>query len=280
MTNIDSARVFVGLKPPEAVCQLIIRYQKYLQETLVNELPSIHLIEGRQPNFVRWTAEDSLHLTLQFIGSVSRQALDSFRWKFRERACQIEPFKVSLGSLGYLPKNRRNMRVVYLGVQDPQKNLDSLASIIRSSVLEQLGLVGDSTVVAVSDSSSSAVSHSGVNQSQGLIHGLDKLTAFSEREGQNTAFYENFHKLKESYPFLKETNSPFLPHITLGRLEKNAKLEERDSLASVISKTSLLNGSFSCSSDNIEWVVKSFIFYESVQEDGRSRYKILEEFHF
>ncbi|GJD06284.1 hypothetical protein Gasu2_07090 [Galdieria sulphuraria] len=153
---MESARVFVGLKPPEAVSQLIVRYQKNLQEAILDRGSSINLLGGKQSSFVRWTAQDSLHLTLHFIGSVSREVLDSLRWKFREKVYQIKPFKVTLGSMGFLPKNRKNMRVVYLSVLDPEKNLDSLAARIRSCVLEQFGLANESAVVVDSDISSSA----------------------------------------------------------------------------------------------------------------------------
>lgn len=279
MEDMGVARVFVGLKPPKVVSQLLTMYQKNLQEAIEDRVPSCTLIEGKQSSFVRWTAEDSLHLTLHFIGSVSRQILNRFQSKFREKACELTPFKISLGTMGILPRNRKNMRVVYLGVQDVEKNLESLASLIRSCVVEELELIKELNLDTGTDVRT--LSHSPkIDHSQGRIHHIGKLSALHKKKKQEYSGIETDDEGNHSFYNARERDIPFFPHITLGRLEKKAKQEEKDYLASIISKFSMSNTApLNCSS-NTEWVVNSFLFYESVQEGGYSRYKILEEFHF
>jgi len=277
MSDMGSARVFVGLKPPQTVSQLIVRYQKELQEAIAERGPGIYLPQGSRSSFVRWTAEDSLHLTLHFIGAVSRQLLDSFQSRFRAKVSELKPFKVSLGLPGFLPNIRRNMRVVYLSVLDSQGNLDYLASLIRSCVSEQLGI--DSKSICTY-SGSSASSDSELKESRVFPRDFDQSAASKAKEKLVDAFSENPRGKRDSKNLSKRKNDPFLPHITLGRLERSAKREDRDHLASLISKASMLNVSSLYHSDIVEWEVNSFIFYESVQENGRSRYEVLEEFHF
>lgn len=65
---------------------------------------------------LRWLGVDQLHLTLKFLGEVSRDDLAQARGILEGVASDYRPFKVSFRGMGAFP-TLRSPRVVWLGVE-------------------------------------------------------------------------------------------------------------------------------------------------------------------
>lgn len=74
-------------------------------------------LRARVPG-VRWVREETLHITLAFLGERSEADAREARAAVREVAATQRPFHVSLTGLGIFPGLARP-RVVWLGLSDP-----------------------------------------------------------------------------------------------------------------------------------------------------------------
>lgn len=74
---------------------------------------------------VRWTAPESLHLTLHFLGNVAAGDIDKITQLLLDAALACPPFRLSLGNLGCFPTMRRP-RIVWTGVSGETQPLQHL----------------------------------------------------------------------------------------------------------------------------------------------------------
>ncbi len=72
-------------------------------------------LRARLPG-VRWVREETLHVTLLFLGERGETEAHEARAVVREVAAKHKPFEVSLGGLGVFP-NPARPRVVWLGLE-------------------------------------------------------------------------------------------------------------------------------------------------------------------
>jgi RNA 2',3'-cyclic 3'-phosphodiesterase len=98
----QSIRAFIGI-PLEA--GPIAALQK-IQQQLGADLP-----EGA----VRWVKSEQLHLTLKFLGDVSRDRLDELAAALQRACAGIPPFQLRLEGAGCFP-HQKNPRVVWIGI--------------------------------------------------------------------------------------------------------------------------------------------------------------------
>jgi 2'-5' RNA ligase len=82
-----SHRLFIGIRPPEAVRDLL--------------LDAMEGIEG-----ARWIDEDNLHLTLRFIGEVERPVANDLAAALGQIAAR--PFTLSIDGVGHFDKRSRH----------------------------------------------------------------------------------------------------------------------------------------------------------------------------
>ena len=84
---------------------------------------------GKIP-YLRWTAGKKLHITLLFIGPVTREELTSLHDSLGEVACSHEPFSLLLQKVTYAPPDRpADMVWAYF---EPSVELDALAHDIHA----------------------------------------------------------------------------------------------------------------------------------------------------
>src|SRR6266545_1652871 len=69
-------------------------------------------------SLVRWVPVENMHLTLKFLGDVSRSSLEFLMQMLRNEAGNIPCFNIQLTGLGSFPSPRRP-RVIYIGIQAP-----------------------------------------------------------------------------------------------------------------------------------------------------------------
>ncbi len=68
---------------------------------------------------LRWSPPENIHLTLKFLGEVSRRNLRHIQDVLRAEALLYPPFEFSAGTLGAFP-NEHHPRVVWVGVEGPK----------------------------------------------------------------------------------------------------------------------------------------------------------------
>lgn len=64
---------------------------------------------------VRWTAPESIHLTLHFLGDIAPDTVSQISSLLEQTAAACPPFTLTLGGLGCFPNTRRP-RIVWIGV--------------------------------------------------------------------------------------------------------------------------------------------------------------------
>jgi len=67
---------------------------------------------------VSWSRESNIHLTLKFIGEMSRGLVPKFELAISRAVADSAPFPLLLSGNGVFP-NRRDPRVIWIGITDP-----------------------------------------------------------------------------------------------------------------------------------------------------------------
>jgi 2'-5' RNA ligase len=89
------------------------------------------------PGSVRWTAPDSIHLTLHFLGDVEVAQVDAIAGLLQSCAAAYPPLSLRLAGLGCFP-NMRRPRIVWVGVTGETAPLISL----QRDLGEKLQVIG------------------------------------------------------------------------------------------------------------------------------------------
>jgi RNA 2',3'-cyclic 3'-phosphodiesterase len=83
---------------------------------------------GIAPGF-RWTPSPNLHLTIRFIGSVERQAVDDVAGRLGE--LDLRGFEMELGDIGAFKRGSR-VRVVWIGLSAGDEEAVALAALVEA----------------------------------------------------------------------------------------------------------------------------------------------------
>lgn len=98
-------RLFVALEPPDAVRRRIAARATALRHAA-----------GRHAEDVRWVPVENLHLTVQFLGAVPEQRVESVADAVRAAAVASRPLALEVKGAGGFP-NARRPRVIWLGLE-------------------------------------------------------------------------------------------------------------------------------------------------------------------
>ena len=90
------------------------------------------------PFGVRWVRPEGIHLTLKFLGNVSKDAMPAIESGMRRAVKGISPFTVQMQGAGCFPNSERP-RVLWLGLQGDLEPLITVQSRLEGS-LEALGM--------------------------------------------------------------------------------------------------------------------------------------------
>lgn len=110
-------RTFIALDIHPAILQSIRQKTESLRKTI--------------GDCVRWVAEDTIHLTLKFLGDVPSSSLDLLTQMLRAEADSCPAFDMTVGGLGSFPNSKRP-RVLFIGIQAPAE-LEALRRGIESA---------------------------------------------------------------------------------------------------------------------------------------------------
>jgi 2'-5' RNA ligase len=115
-------RSFIAIELPESVCSLL--------EKLQQALKSLPLKAG-------WVRPQNIHLTLKFLGNIKTEDIDKIGGAMRVAAQDFQPFKLTVGGIGFFPGVKRP-RVIWVGVGGQTQQLFAL----QRSLEERLAAVG------------------------------------------------------------------------------------------------------------------------------------------
>ncbi len=99
---------------------------------------ALRIFQEGLPFGVRWARPESIHLTLKFLGNVSKDAIPTIENGMRRAVEGINPFTVQMQGAGCFPSSKRP-RVLWLGLQGELEPLITVQSRLEDS-LEALGL--------------------------------------------------------------------------------------------------------------------------------------------
>lgn len=86
---------------------------------------------------VSWARISGIHITLKFLGDIEEKNIDGVAAVIAEKAKGQRPFDVNVRGSGAFP-NLKNMRVVWLGMEDGEKGLSHLRQALDDG-LKALG---------------------------------------------------------------------------------------------------------------------------------------------
>jgi 2'-5' RNA ligase len=119
---MDSIRTFIALELPQSI-----------HEELSIIISSL---KKKVPGGIRWVPASNIHITLKFLGDVSKNNLTAIDRTVESITQGHSAFDIHLGNLGAFP-NLRRPRVVWIGIQAP----DTLAKMTQEidQALTRLG---------------------------------------------------------------------------------------------------------------------------------------------
>ena len=130
-------------------------------------------LKKRLPNFpVRWVPTNNIHLTIRFLGNVSKSNIEILKNILENQAKNFEPFEVSVGGLGAFP-SKHKPKVLWVGLETNDDMIE-----LKNNIDAEVARLGYAR----------------------------------EKRG-------------------------FSPHLTLGRISRNANLNEIIEIGDIISKT-------------------------------------------
>ncbi|MCF7872834.1 MAG: RNA 2',3'-cyclic phosphodiesterase [Candidatus Omnitrophica bacterium] len=88
------------------------------------------------PIKAKWVDSKNLHITLQFLGDITPEQLDTIKKIIRDISCQYKTFKLHLKGFGFFP-NPKKPRVFFINFSS-DKTLKTLVKTLRKK-LNQIG---------------------------------------------------------------------------------------------------------------------------------------------
>jgi 2'-5' RNA ligase len=103
-------RTFIAVDLPTTVLEALGQISSQLQEKLPGSA-------------VRWVNYEKMHLTLKFLGDISRENIEMVEKILETEASKKNVMEIGIGGIGAFPK-ARHPRVIWIGVEAPQDLFD------------------------------------------------------------------------------------------------------------------------------------------------------------
>ncbi len=107
MSGEEVFRSFIAVDIPAGVQEALGQVEDKLRERLP-DTP------------IRWVEPEKIHLTLKFLGDVSRENLDMVKKILSSEVAKRQAMEIGIGGMGAFPK-MRHPRVVWVGVEAPEE---------------------------------------------------------------------------------------------------------------------------------------------------------------
>lgn len=86
---------------------------------------------------IRWVREEGMHLTLKFLGEISQDKVQKVQSLLQKISEHHGPFSLKLIGTGTFPRERRNIRVIWIGVEDSPQMMK-----LQEEIEEKLDSIG------------------------------------------------------------------------------------------------------------------------------------------
>ncbi|MCC7447021.1 MAG: RNA 2',3'-cyclic phosphodiesterase [Anaerolineae bacterium] len=116
----DNLRLFIAIELPAEVREALTGLQRRFQT-------------GDRDSVVRWTALDSIHLTLKFIGETPADNRPAIESALQAAVTNYAPFSLTLQGAGCFPDLQRP-RIVWAGVSGDIEHLHTVRNAIERTV--------------------------------------------------------------------------------------------------------------------------------------------------
>jgi 2'-5' RNA ligase len=113
----ESWRLFIAVELPESLRAQVRDHIERLRPTVPDARAS-------------WAREESLHLTLKFLGDTPVSKVATLSSAMERAAAKVSPFEANIGGCGAFPL-RGQPRVLWLGIEDPSGNFAKLSRILE-----------------------------------------------------------------------------------------------------------------------------------------------------
>jgi 2'-5' RNA ligase len=106
----DVIRTFIAVDLPQGVLEALGQVSSQLQE----KLPGTP---------VRWVNYQKMHLTLKFLGDISKENIGMVEKIIHSEAAKRQAMEIGIGGIGAFPK-LRHPRVIWIGIEAPTELFD------------------------------------------------------------------------------------------------------------------------------------------------------------
>jgi 2'-5' RNA ligase len=116
----DMMRLFIAINTPREILPLLVSVRDRLESTRAD---------------VRWEPDEKLHCTLKFLGDTREEILPDIVSALGQVASSTLPFPTRYSGLGCFP-DKREPRIVWAGMEDPDGSLQKLAQTVDTRMAE------------------------------------------------------------------------------------------------------------------------------------------------
>jgi len=120
MTEAGTVRAFLAIDPPEAVLNEIAVIQNRIRKLLAGD--------------IRWVNPTGIHLTLKFLGDLSRADIATVADALGPVAAACAPLSLDIGTAGFFPDAKRP-RILWLGTGGDVKGLIALQAAVENALV-------------------------------------------------------------------------------------------------------------------------------------------------
>ncbi len=106
----DVIRTFIAIDLPPGVLDALGQVSYQLQEKLPD-------------SSVRWVNSQKMHLTLKFLGDISKENIGMVEKILHSEAAKHQAMEIGIGGIGAFPK-MRHPRVIWIGIEAPAELFD------------------------------------------------------------------------------------------------------------------------------------------------------------
>lgn len=105
------------------------RINKEIEREVGEFLEQFHRLPGR----IKWVEPHNIHITLKFLGETNSNEVEPLKQAIARATAKTGAFEAHLQGCGVFP-NMRAPRVFWIGINDPQKRLTTLAARVDSEL--------------------------------------------------------------------------------------------------------------------------------------------------
>jgi len=117
-------RIFIAIELDEPIIKSI--------SALVDKLSKKNREAG-----IKWVRQEGIHLTLKFLGEIQEERLAAVKSVLEETSKSFDSFRLEVTGTGYFPTDKRNPRVLWVGVK-AEETLIKLQDSLETR-LEKIG---------------------------------------------------------------------------------------------------------------------------------------------